>query len=236
MTNLIQQLDFRDWDENFPYVTPDLIYIDPPFNTGREFFDFNDSHLDYPKFLQELIEMAYNVISETGNFILHLDWHSAHIARIIGDKIFGSRNFQNEIIWKYNSGGASPKRLARKHDTLLWWTVSNDYAFNVLREPYPNDYGNRPGFHPEGKMLSDVWDIPRQSNTALDRTGWATEKPPKLMERIVTIFSNPNDLVVDFTCGSGTTGLAAKRLNRSFILTDISADAIDIARARLFCL
>ena len=115
-----------------------------------------------------------------------------------------------------------------------WYTKSGaDYTFNVVREPYPYEYSGK-GFHPEGKMLSDVWtDIPIISTTGLERVGYATQKPLKLLERIIHIFSNPGDLVLDFYAGSGTTGVAAQGLGRSAILIDKNPEAVAKAEIRL---
>lgn len=228
--------DILDLGENLPTV--DMIYIDPPFYTQREFKNFSDRWTDLDEYLDELlrrVEVGWKLLKPGGNLLVHLDWRVVHHVRIRLDSIPGDAGeFQNEIIWKYNSGGASKARLARKHDTILWYTKSGaDYTFNVVREPYPYEYSGK-GFHPEGKMLSDVWtDIPIISTTGLERVGYATQKPLKLLERIIHIFSNPGDLVLDFYAGSGTTGVAAQGLGRSAILIDKNPEAVAKAEIRL---
>lgn len=214
----------------------DLIYVDPPFNTGRDFGEYNDSWStmdDYLNWLKPRLESCWKAI-DTGNIIIHLDWRAVHYVKCIMDAIATPDNFRNEIIWSYSSGGASKRQLSRKHDNLLWYSKGPDYTFNIQREPYatPN-VETRQGFNPDGRMLTDVWNIPFISTTSHERSGYPTQKPLKLLERIVTIFSNPKDLVVDAFCGSGTTGVAAKKLDRSYLLLDINQSAVDIAKDRI---
>lgn len=226
-----------DWLKARHDKSCDLVYLDPPFHTQRDHEDFDDrweSRDEYLAFIRSHMVHAYRILKDTGSLVLHLDWHMAPYARIIGDEIFGLGNLQNEIIWSYSSGGASKSRLARKHDTLNWWTKSDKYTFNVKREPYatPNVDG-RKGFHPDGRMLTDVWNISIISTTGSERTGYATQKPLALMTRIVELFTNPGDTVVDFFAGSGTTGVAAEALGRNAILVDKNPLAVKVAKDRL---
>ena len=169
--------------------------------------------------------------------LVHVDWRASHYIKLSMDRMeqFGYGNFKNEIVWKYNSGGASKRHLSRKHDTILWYVKGDgDYTFNILREPYATpDTEGRPGFHPDGRMLTDVWDIPFLSTTSGERTGYPTQKPLKLLERVVEVFSNPGDTVLDGFCGSGTTGLAAKRLGRNSILVDAGGEAVKVSKKRI---
>lgn len=231
--NLIEQGDAT----NLAATDVDLIYIDPPFFTQRHHGDFDDrwETLDhYIEWLTKCCQNGWNALKVGGNFIIHLDWHASHEMKVALDKAFGRGNFQNEIVWPYNSGGASKRRLSRKHDTLLWYTKPGaEYTFNVQREPYPHAYSG-PAFHPDGRMLTDVWtDIGFIGTSSSERVGYATQKPVKLLERIVTIFSNEGDTVLDYFCGSGTTGVAAKKLGRNYILFDANPEAIIVARKRL---
>ena len=212
-----------------------LVYIDPPFNTGRNFKEYSDvwrSVEDYILWLKPRLSACWDVIQD-GNMVVHLDWRAVHYAKCAMDDIAGIKNFKNEIVWAYNSGGAGGNALSRKHDTLLWYS-KGDNAFNIQREPYatPNVLG-RPGFNPDGRMLTDVWNIPFISTTSAERVGYPTQKPLKLLERIVSIYSNPGDLVVDGFCGSGTTGVAAAGLGRSSFMMDVNPNAVEIATARL---
>lgn len=220
-----------------PDESIDLIYLDPPFLTQRDLADFDDYWRDidsYTEFIKRQLTVWHGKLKPTGNLILHLDWHASHYAKVEGDEVFGYENFRNEIVWSYNSGGASKRHLARKHDVLLWWSKSDGYTFNVLREPYAtSNVGGRAGFHPEGRMLTDVWRIPFISTTSKERTGYATQKPVKLLERVVEVFSNPGDVVLDPFCGSGTTGAACATLGRNAILMDSNARAVELTQGRL---
>lgn len=215
----------------------DLVYIDPPFHTNRDFGQYDDRWESLEKYLgfsMENISACVNLLKDGGNFLIHLDWRASHYVKVATDEIIGHDNFHNEIVWQYNSGGASKRHLSRKHDVILWWSKGDGYTFNVLREPYatPNVEG-RAGFHPEGRMLTDVWRIPFISTTSPERTGYPTQKPVQLLERVIRVFSDPGDLVFDGFCGSGTTGVAAKLLGRDSIMVDESPEAVATARKRI---
>jgi site-specific DNA-methyltransferase (adenine-specific) len=239
MTINIQLGDIVDLHDQLPQV--DCIYIDPPFATQKDHGDFDDRWINAAacaSSTMERVDLAWQYLKSGGNLLIHVDWRTAPWIRtwmeptsLIGE----NATFQNEIIWKYNSGGASKRRLSRKHDNILWYTKDGaDYTFNTMREPYPHEYKGK-GFHPEGKMLSDVWtDIGFIGTSSPERVGYATQKPVKLLERIVTLFTNPGDTVLDFYCGSGTTGVAADNLGRNAILIDKNPVAIEKATGRLF--
>lgn len=215
----------------------DLVYIDPPFNSDNDFGQYDDrwhSTGTYLSYILPRIHRCYSYLKDDGNLLVHVDWRASHVLRMALDRSFGVGNFKNEIIWSYNSGGASKRHLSRKHDTILWYVKGPNYTFNVMREPYATpDVQGRKGFHPEGRMLTDVWNIPFLSTTSKERTGYPTQKPVALLDRIVKIFSNPEDLVLDGFCGSGTTGVAAKMNNRGCILVDRSHEAVAVAKKRL---
>lgn len=217
----------------------ELVYVDPPFFTQRKHGDsFDDRWDDIEHYVNEVtwrITHGWDALKPGGTLLVHLDWHAVHYVKVKLDLMAWNGEFQNEIIWKYNSGGASKKRLARKHDTILVYTKNGaNPTFNPIREPYPHDYGDRPGFHPDGKLLSDVWtDISFLGTSSKERTGYPTQKPVALLERLVYLYSNPGDTVLDFYCGSGTTGVAARNLGRNAILIDKNPDAIEVAASRL---
>lgn len=218
----------------------DLVYIDPPFNTSRDFGHYNDewkSMADYMSFLLPRITRCGCYLKDGGNMLVHMDWHAVHYIKTAMDYMepFGYDNFQNEIVWKYNSGGASKKHLSRKHDTILWYVKGEaPHTFNILREPYATpDVEGRAGFHPEGRMLTDVWEIPFISTTGKERTGYPTQKPLALLERVIEVFSNEGDTVLDGFCGSGTTGVAAKKLKRNSVMVDRSDEAIRVTKERI---
>jgi len=214
-----------------------LIYMDPPFFTGRDFKAFDDrweSMEAYVAFIKAHAMKARELLNDRGNFVLHVDPHASHYLKVALDEVFGSANFRNEIIWAYASGGASKRHLSKKHDVLLWWSKTDNYCFNILREPYATpDVQGRPGFHPEGRMITDVWNISFISTTAKERTGYPTQKPVALLKRAVEVWSNPGDVVADFFCGSGTTGDAAMTLGRPCLLSDENPEAVRITRERL---
>ena len=202
-----------------------------------------ESYLDmlYPR-----LYLMHRLLAPTGTLYLHLDWHANHYARLLLDEIFGAQRLLNEIIWVYH--GPSPIRRAfkRKHDTLLAYTKSETNTFNAdaVREPYhPNTvktFASSPkagfGKVPDlirGKVPEDWWYFPVVARLHNQRTGYPTQKPEALLERILLASSNPDDLVADFFCGSGTAAVVAARLGRRFIATDWTWRAVHTTRSRL---
>lgn len=169
--------------------------------------------------------------------LLHLDWRAVHYAKVRCDAIFGAHRFQNEIVWSYRSGGGTKRRYGRKHDTILWYSMSDEPIFDAdaARVPYDAAIAKSRAhlFHERGKVSGDVLDIPRPPNHAKEWTGWPSQKPLALLEWFVRVHSRPGDAVGDFFCGSGTTLVAARRLGRRAVGCDASADALAIARRRL---
>lgn len=216
----------------------DLIYIDPPFMTQRDFGEFNDKWNNLQEYINEITKyckLAWdNWLKSGGVFIIHIDPRTSHYYKVELDKLFGYKYFNNEIIWNYSSGGASKNKLSSKHDVLLVYRKGESGTFNIIREPYatPNVVG-RIGFHPDGRMLTDVWNVSIISTTGKERVGYPTQKPLQLLERIIKIYTNEGDTVLDFFAGSGTTGVAAKHLNRGYILIDKNKNAIDIINERI---
>jgi DNA modification methylase len=245
-----------------------LIYADPPFFTNRQYparigqgedsrrpaewqlsSGYPDDWMDVNDYLDMLyprLKLMYQLLSETGTLYLHLDWHANAYARLLLDEIFGAEQLLNEIVWVYH--GPSPIRTAynRKHDTLLVYTKSSKYTFNVdaVREPYhPNTvktfqsspkagFGKVPNLE-RGKVPEDWWYFPVVARLHAERTGYPTQKPKALLERIIIGSSNPGDLVADFFCGSGTTLVVAAEHGRNFIGSDITWRAIQTTLSRL---
>jgi len=246
----------------------DLIYADPPFFSNRRYparvgrgedsrrpqeWRLAEGYQDHWPDLESYLNMLYprlvlmhRLLSPTGTLYLHLDWHANAYARVLLDEIFGAERLLNEIVWVYH--GPSPIRSAfnRKHDTILAYTKSADYVFNVddVRTPYdPNTvktfasspkagFGKVPDLE-RGKVPEDWWYFPVVARLHNERTGYPTQKPEALLERIIKASSNPGDLVADFFCGSGTTAVAASRLGRNFIVNDGKWRAIHTTRVRL---
>jgi hypothetical protein len=162
------------------------------------------------------------------------------------DELLGEQNFLNEIIWTYH--GPSPIKTAfnRKHDTILAYTKSEHYTFNVdaVRVPYNENtkktfnsskkagFGKVPDLE-RGKVPEDWWYFPVVARLHGERTGYPTPKPEGLLERVILASSNPGELVADFFCGSGTTAVVASRLGRNFITSDATFRSIQTTRERL---
>jgi len=201
---------------------------------------------DYLDFLYPRLALMYRLLSPNGTLYLHLDWHADACARLLLDELFGRDHFLNEIIWTYH--GPSPIRRAfnRKHDTILAYVKAEKYTFNAdaVRKPYhlntikTFESSSRAGFGKipnlaRGKVPEDWWYFPVVARLHNERTGYPTQKPEALMERIVLASSNPADLVADFFCGSGTSPLVAARHGRRFLACDSTWRAIHMTRSRL---
>ncbi len=206
-------------------------------------WDGLDSYLDM---LHPRLHLMHRLLSPTGSLFLHLDWHANSYARILLDEIFGYDNLRNEIIWTYH--GPSPIRSAfnRKHDMILFYSKTGKYTFNVddVRVPYAANtvetfksskkagFGKVPDLE-RGKVPEDWWYFPVVARLHSERTGYPTQKPEALMDRIILAATNPGDLVADFFSGAGTTALVAAKLGRQFICSDIQPRALHTARSRL---
>lgn len=209
----------------------------------RDHWDGLDSYLD---FLYQRLAIMYRLLAPNGTLYLHLDWHADSYARVLLDELFGADHFLNEIIWAYH--GPSPIRRAfnRKHDTILAYVKNDKYTFNVdaVREPYNANtvktfnsspkagFGKVPDLE-RGKVPEDWWYFPVIARLHSERTGYPTQKPIALLERIVLASSNPGDLVADFFCGSGTTPFVASKHRRRFIACDETFRALHTTRSRL---
>jgi site-specific DNA-methyltransferase (adenine-specific) len=193
---------------------------------------------------------AYRVLAPAGSLFFHIDYREVHYCKVMLDGIFemkdkggslragsGRECFQNEIIWAYDYGARATKRWPAKHDSILWYTKDpKRYTFNLGesdRIPYmaPGLVGAEKAAR--GKTPTDVWWHTIVSPTGKEKTGYATQKPLGILERIVRVHSNPGELVLDFFAGSGTAGEAALRNGRAFCMVDQSAEAIQVMEKRL---
>ena len=259
--------------ENLSYMRtlPDgafrLIYIDPPFNTGKaqqrarmrvvaseqgarigfgdrryhvQLYDspaYQDAYEDYLGFLEPRLREAYRLLTPDGSLFVHLDYREAHYVKVLLDTIFGRACFMNEIIWAYDYGGRSKRRWPAKHDTIFWYAKDpENYVFHyeaIDRIPYmaPSLVGAEKA--QRGKTPTDVWWLTIVPTNSKEKTGYPTQKPLKLLERIVRVHSDVGNWVLDFFAGSGTTGEAAARLGRRFVLIDNHPDAIRVMTERL---
>ena len=229
--------------------TIDLIYADPPFCTQRDFGEFDDRWEDgldgYIAFMRPRLTAMRLLLKPTGSLYLHCDPTASHYLKLMLDAIFGRANYRNEIVWGYAGGGVPKKDYPRKHDTILRYTKSKDWVFSVERKPY-GEHGihgrratDRGGtrsieLNPNGTPVNDWWDdIKPLINWSQERTGYPTQKPLALLERIIKASSNAGDVVLDPFCGSGTSGVAAVGLGRSWIGVDSSAVAVETTQQRL---
>jgi site-specific DNA-methyltransferase (adenine-specific) len=191
---------------------------------------------EYLGFLYERLVEMHRILKTTGSIYLHLDFHAVHFARLTLDEIFGPDRFLNEVIWAYDYGGRARDKWARKHDNILWYAKSDTWTFNrdeIDRIPYMAPGLVGPEKAARGKLPTDTWWMTIVPTNGKERTGYPTQKPVKLLERIVAASSNRGELVADFFCGSGTTGVAARRLGRRYVLVDENLAATEIANKRL---
>jgi DNA modification methylase len=207
-------------------------------------------HLDaYLEFLHQRLSLMHRLLSPTGSLYLHLDWHANSYARILLDEIFGADHLLNEIVWTYHGPSPIKRAFNRKHDTLLAYVKGEGYTFNseAVREAYnPSTlktfraspkagFGKVPDLE-RGKVPEDWWYFPVVARLHKERTGYPTQKPESLLERIILASSNQDGLVADFFCGSGTAPVVASRLGRRFIAGDSSFRAVHTTRRRLCAL
>lgn len=236
------RLAVADWLDAAQSLAPgsvDLVYVDPPFNTGRARVDragaFDDawpSMEAYIEWLGERLRATAPLLGASGALLLHLDQRVSHRARLLLDDVLGPDRFVNHLIWSYGLGGSSARRFARKHDDILFYCSHPDrYWFDPPRVPATS---RRMAGH--SKKATDVLDIPAINNMARERVGWPTQKPLALLDLLVRACCPPGGVVFDPCCGSGTTLVAARSANREAIGADIREEAVELAASRLFSL
>jgi site-specific DNA-methyltransferase (adenine-specific) len=194
------------------------------------------SLVDHLAALRERVVEIRRVLAPHGSLYLHCDWRTVHHLRLMLDEVFGAERFLNELVWAYDYGGRARDRWPRKHDTILWYAKGDEWRFErdaIDRVPYlaPGLVG--PEKAARGKLPTDVWWMTIVPPGSAERTGYPTQKPVRLLERIVAASSRPGELVLDPYAGSGTTGVAAARLGRRWLLVDRNPVAVGIARGRL---
>jgi site-specific DNA-methyltransferase (adenine-specific) len=245
-----------------------LIYIDPPFNTGKRQercriqtvrddangdrtgfkgnryrtiklgkSGYEDTFDDFLAFLAPRLEEAFRLLAPNGSFFLHIDYREVHYCKVLIDQIFGRDRFMNEIVWAYDYGARSRSKWPAKHDNILWYARDPDsYVFNfdeMDRIPYMAPGLVGPEKAALGKTPTDVWWHTIVSPNGKEKTGYATQKPIGILERIIKVHSKPGDLVVDFFAGSGSIGEAAALHSRNFLLVDNNPEAIQVMWRRL---
>jgi DNA modification methylase len=232
----VHQSDWLDLARSLPPASVDLLYADPPFNTGRpqsaRAGTYPDAWPDtgaWLAWLRARLAATLPALKPTAGILLHLDWRTSHHARLLLDDLLGPDRFVNHLIWSYGLGGSSPRRFARKHDDILFYCVNPDrYFFEPPKVPATSRR-----MRGQLKKATDVLEIPAINNMAAERTGYPTQKPLALLELLIAACCPPAGLVVDPCCGSGTTLVAAARLGRTPLGCDVNPDAVAIATARL---
>jgi DNA modification methylase len=272
--------------------TIDMIYFDPPYNTGRNFHYFEDKFADFPEFMEQRIVECHRVLKNNGNIIIHVEPKISHQIRVICDKIFGFNNFQNEVVWHSGGNAKNKYQLGRNHDTIIIYSKSSKSKFFPLYKPYTEEYkkglkmcthhnklystsaahNSQPEVNPrpnlryewngnvrqwylskekmksyhddhrleynesgiprikrfldemEGIPVRDTWDDISSIQNG-EKTRYATQKPVKLLERILALYSAEGDLCMDPFAGSGTLGRACRNMKREYILFDINPEA-----------
>ena len=211
-----------------------LIYIDPPFNTGKDDFKYNDNfnHSTWLTFMRNRLEIAKDLLSEKGSIFLHLDFHESHYMKILMDEVFGRENFRNNIVWCYTGPSGSTNFLPRKHDDILYYskTENNEYHIQYIKhksgvhnsgQVFGNtdtDENFKAEAEAQGKKLEDFWlDIYSTDRYRSEMLNFVGQKPEALIERILNIGTSESDIVLDYHLGSGTTAAVAHKMNRQYI-------------------
>ena len=250
-----------------PIESFQIIYIDPPFNTGKvqqrttiktvrssngdrvgfqgRRYDsqkvgslrYNDAFSDYLDFLEPKLVEAFRLLKRSGTLYFHIDYREAHYCKLLLDEIFGRDAFLNEIIWAYDYGGRARDRWPSKHDTILVYVKTpGEHFFDqsaIERIPYMAPGLVTPKKAERGKLPTDVWWHTIVPTNGTEKTGYPSQKPEGILKRIIQASTREGDWVLDFFAGSGTTGAAAQKLGRRFVMIESSEDAINIIERRL---
>jgi site-specific DNA-methyltransferase (adenine-specific) len=242
-----------------PFFTQKIHSLATRDNSAEYSFSDNwNSRQEYLDFIRQILVECHKKLRSNGSIFLHCDKSASHHLRILLDEVFGEKNFQSEIIWSYKRWSNAKKGLLNSHQTIYFYSKSADFKFKFIytdyspttnidqilqarernangKSAYQRDENGKIVLANEkkGVPLSDVWNIPFLNPKAKERVGYPTQKPILLLERIIEIASDENDLVLDAFCGSGTSLIAAKLLNREFIGIDISLEAVELTKKRL---
>ena len=206
---------------------------------------------EYLQFIYERLTILRELLSDTGCIYMHCDWHKSHHLRMLMDEVFGPDKFVNEVIWHYSGSGTPKGCWAKRHDNIFVYSKTSKFTFNAdpVRTEYAAttverfshainnvrngiDFGSQ-SLNPLGKYPEDVIDVSIEAPSASVRTGYPTQKPEALLEKIIKASSNPGDIVFDCFMGSGTTQTVAMKLGRRFIGADINLGAIQTTTKRL---
>ena len=258
-----------------------LVYIDPPFDVGADFsmdVEIGDASVtkrasvveevayrdtwgrgrdSFAQMLKDRLSLLAQLVADDGHVLVHCDWRTSALLRMVGDEIFGQENYRNEIVWSYRTGGAGRGHsLPRKHDSIHYWAKSAASRINsqserqYLEKPFMGSKLDASGRHYVDTILRDVLEgqiylvegagesvtpisVRPVLNLSAERTGYPTQKPEGLLEILLKVFSNEGDLVGDFFVGSGTTAAVAERTGRKWICADLGRFAVHTTRKRL---
>ena len=240
----IIEKDAAKFLEEIPSRTYNLIYIDPPFNTGKvqelHGIRYGDSRDHWYVWMMGLIREAHRVLCDDGTLVFHIDWHEAFSARKILNTVFGESNFLNEIIWAYDFGARQKNKWATKHDNIYIYVKDlQNYTFNydeMDRIPYmaPGLVGKEKASR--GKTPTDVWWHTIVPTNGKERVGYPTQKPIGMVSRFVKVHSKAEDKCLDFFAGSGTFGVCCALNGRSCDNVDSNPDACETMNNRFSAL
>lgn len=242
-----------------PFFTQKKQSLKTRDNSKEYSFDDTWENIEtYKNYIKIRLIECRKVLKNTGSIFLHCDRYASHYLRTSLDEIFGQDNFQSEIIWSYKRWSNAKKGLLNSHQSIYFYSKTKDFKFNNIFEDYSpttnidqifqkrvrdkngkikykfNDTGGYELIEEKrGVPLSDIWEIPYLNPKAKERVGYPTQKPILLLERIIMLVTCEEDIVLDPFCGSGTSLVAAKLLNRKYLGVDISNEAIALARKRL---
>jgi len=276
----------------------DMIYMDPPYNTGRDFHYFKDKFTNFPAFMEERIKECKRILKKDGNIIIHVEPRISHHIRNVCDRVFGESLFKNEIVWHSGGNAKNSHQLGRNHDTIIVYANSSKSKFFPLYTPYDDEYkrklkmcphhnklystsaahSSQPEVNPrpnltyewngntrqwfytrdkiqslhddhrleyndkgiprikrfmdemEGIPIRDTWDDISSIQNG-EKTRYATQKPVKLLERVLSLYSQEGDVCMDPFAGSGTLGRACRAMKRNYVLFDINPEAKAIFEA-----
>jgi DNA modification methylase len=240
------QVHQGDWLRLAPTLSRasvDFLYADLPFNTGKTrkgttrgrggeraaYADSWPTAAAYVAWLRERLIATIPALKPAALVALHVDYRVCHHVRLLLDDLLGADRFVNHLIWSYGLGGSSPRAFARKHDDILLYCIDpKRYWFEA-----PRVAATSQRLKGKTKKATDVIEIPSLNNMARERSGYPTQKPLELLELLVAACCPKDGLVLDPTCGSGTTLVAAQRLGRRCVGVDVGQAAVELARHRL---
>lgn len=234
-------IDIREGDclnlfPSIPDESINLVWTDPPFNTGNiqklhdnQYSDRNDAYVEH---MTKVYTHIHRVLAPTGSAIILLDWREVHDTKVLVDTIFGRSNFRGEIIYHFELGGTSRIGWTNKHNTMLWYTKSDNYKFYRDRVPRIPRASKRRGYTTDDRPVNSVW-YRTLSCTSPERVGYPNQKPVDIVRPFVDVHTDIGDMCLDPFGGSGTLGQACLDSNRRCILMDSNPQAIEVMKTRL---